>query len=290
MDSVLIIADIEGSTGCQCREDAKLFTPGWAKACRELSLDLAAICIELKKAGVERIRIKDFHRTGYNIFREMLPAGIELDQGYCAGPAAGIGEVTGFNLLMLVGLHAASGTSGFLPHTLTSKFAELTVNGNSICEAELFASSVASFGLAPIFFSGCPEACRQAKAVFPEMVTHAIAKPAVAPAQELRQQLAFAAVSSLRHSSRNIYAPQGPFTVVIKMRDGAQAAAKTRKRWGFSGKDEMITFDCADAKSLYWQLIRAAYLTPLTEYFIDYSLPAANALGWLALQWAEKNA
>ena len=64
--------------------------------------------------------------------------------------------------LMMLGMHAASGTGGFLAHTLTSRLASLEVNGRPLAEIELFAASLAPHNIPVIFFSGCPVACAQA--------------------------------------------------------------------------------------------------------------------------------
>ncbi len=294
MTAILILADIEGSTACLRREDAQLFNDGWVRACAGLTLDLNAICLGLQKAGATRIRIKDFHRTGYNIFKDMLIDGVELDQGYKSGPAIGIGAVRGYDLLMMVGLHAASGTPGFLPHTLTSKVAAIEVNDHPLCEAELFASSVAEFGLRPAFFSGCQEACAQAAWIIPGLAVCEVEKPLIEPVTQIRKRLAEKAAEALTtfNSDPNRlpqpYLPAGPFDARITMRDGAAEAQKLRKRWSLHGSDEMIEFSAPDMNALYWQLIRIVYLTPTICRHLEISLRAANLAGKIAHLWAHR--
>ncbi len=290
MSSVLIIADIEGSIGCRCREDASLFNSGWVRACVGLSLDLAAICNELKKAGAGRIRIKDFHRTGCNIFSELLPGGVELDQGYSAGPVIGIGEVDGFDMAMFVGMHAASGPAGFLPHTLTSRFALLTADGAPLCEAQLFASSLASSGLAAAFFSGCDQACSQAKLAMPWLQTFSINKPLTDDVTRLRGELAKKAAAATKGKNLEIYNPGGPFRVVAKMRDGEKAAKKLRQRWKIGGSGDKLEFVSPDMNDLYWKLLKIAYLGPMSYRFLRPSLALANFFGSLSLAWARRQA
>ena len=292
MTAILILADIEGSTGCNRREDAQLFNDGWVCACHELSRDLNVLCRALKEAGAERIRIKDFHRTGFNVFRAMLDPAIELDQGYVAGPAIGIGDVTGFDMLMMTGMHAASGTAGFLPHTLTSKFAGIEVNGRYLCEAELFAASVASYDIKPVFFSGCPTACAQAETAIKGLSVAVVEKPLRAEPELIRQQLAKAAVKAFNQACRDDplppYLPRGPFKTRITMRDGAMAAEKLRKTWALAGENNEIAFTAKDMTELYWQLIKLAYLTPFTLRFLSTSLAIANLAGKVAHVWARK--
>lgn len=291
MSSVLILADIEGSTGCSRVEDSQLFNDGWVKACVAMSKDIACISTHLRNSGARRIRVKDFHRTGFNLFKELLPDFVELDQGYCAVPVPGIGNVNGFDLLMMTGMHAASGSNGFIPHTLTSRFAEIVVNGKLLSECELFASSVSDAGLRPVFFSGDRTACDQAAAVIKNISVFQINKPLQKSEDQTRIELAQAAAASLDNNSVDVFQPVGgPFSVKIRMRDGSPAASKLRKGWLFSGNDEYIEFSSENMPDLYWQLIRLAYLSPVTEMYLSQSLWAANLWGRLTLLWARKRA
>jgi hypothetical protein len=92
------------------------------------------------------------------------------------GPVPGIGDPGDADAVLMLGMHAASGTNGFLPHTLTSRLAKLVVNGRPMAEVELFAASLAPFNIVPIFFSGCPVACQQARERIRGVRTHAIDK------------------------------------------------------------------------------------------------------------------
>lgn len=290
MSSVLILADIEGSTGCSCVEDSRLFNDGWVKACVAMSKDIACISTHLRDAGAGRIRVKDFHRTGFNLFKELLPDFVELDQGYCAAPVPGIGDVSGFDLLMMTGMHAASGTGGFIGHTLTSRFAEIMVNGKLLSECELFASSVANAGLRPVFFSGDQMACDQATAAIKGVFVFPVNKPLQESEDQTRLELAQAAAASLSNNAVDVFQPNGPFSVKIRMRDGAPAAGKLRKCREFSGNDEYIEFTSENMPDLYWQLIRLAYLSPVAERYLSQSLWAANLWGRLTLSWARRRA
>ena len=290
MTSVLIIADIEGSTGCHNRQDSQLFNDGWVRACVELSRDIDQIGRQLLNSGVSRVRVKDFHRTGYNLFREIIDEGIEIDQGYQIGPIIGIGEARGFNRLLMTGMHAASGTDGFLPHTLTSKFAGIFVNGEPLTEAELFAASVAPAGLVPTFFSGCETACRQAARAIKNIKTFMVNKPLAETPQSIRENLAHAAVSSLSSFSEKLFIPEGPFNVVVKMRDGEKAAAKLRKTWKFPGESDELHFSSDNIHTLYWQLVRLAYLKPFYEKHLATAINIANMSGRLTQIWARRRA
>ncbi|HEY9070798.1 MAG TPA: M55 family metallopeptidase, partial [Candidatus Ozemobacteraceae bacterium] len=178
--TVLLLTDIEGSTGCLSREGALLGTPDWAIACRELSRDADAVVRALFEAGATKVWIQDFHRTGFNLLRKLIDPRAILRQGYKAGPVPGIGMPPAADTVMMIGFHAASGTPGFLPHTLTSRFARLRIDGRILCEAELFTGalgSLAESGMRARLFSGCPVACAQAREALPGIRTVPIDKP-----------------------------------------------------------------------------------------------------------------
>jgi D-amino peptidase len=173
---LLIVADIEGSSGCLSREASVLKTDAWALACRELSLDLGAVVSALFSAGAERILVKDFHRSGYNILRDFIDPRAELLLGYRNGSVPGMGSPRGFDAALFIGMHAASGTEGFLAHTMTSRIAKLEIEGKPVTELELFASALAVEGIRPLFFSACPIACAQAETALPGIQTWPIEK------------------------------------------------------------------------------------------------------------------
>jgi D-aminopeptidase len=144
--NILIIADIEGSSGCLDNRYSSFMTPQWPGACLGMTLDVKALTDALLEAGAAPITVKDFHRTGYNIFPGMLHPAVRLLSGYSAGPVPGLGDPGKGTALLMIGMHAPSGSEGFLPHTLTSRIAKLTVNGETVSEAQLFSASLAGYG------------------------------------------------------------------------------------------------------------------------------------------------
>lgn len=125
---IFVIADIEGSSGCLTRESAKFLGRGWPGACLDMSLDVSTLAHALLDAGVDQVHIQDFHRTAYNIFPSLVPPGAGLSQGYRPGPVPGMGNPGQFDALMMLGMHAPSGTRGFLAHTLTSRIKAVLIN------------------------------------------------------------------------------------------------------------------------------------------------------------------
>ncbi len=290
-NQILIIADIEGSSGCWDYRASSFMTPEWARACVAMTLDVSAVVAALFKAGVEHISVKDFHRTGYNLLPEMINANSEIIHGYRRGPVPGIGDPGKAQAVIFMGMHAASGTDGFLAHTLTSRIEQLEVNGKPMAEIELFASSLAPFGIRPIFFSGCPVACEQAGAVVENISLYPINKttgPERFDAESWRSGLVTSAVESLENDLSVPYQPDGSLRALVKMRDGADAARKIANRWNLECDGNQIILSVPDTQALYMQLIRICYLTPLVVKTLPFCLMAYNLWGRIGLVWVRR--
>ena len=285
--SVLILSDIEGSSGCWGYTGSSFMTEGWRRGCVEMTRDVNAVVTALFEAGVKHITVQDFHRTGYNLLPELIDPRAVVRSGYRRGPVPGIGDPGHAEVVMLLGMHAASGTGGFLPHTLTSRIARLEVNGRPMAEVELFSASLAPFGIRPIFFQGCPVACAQAKEAIEGIDVYPIDKtlgPEGFDAPSWRAGLAREAVRSLKNETTVPYTPKGPFKAVITMRDGAEEAQRLARRWGFRQEGAQIFLEAQTIQALYQDLIRLCYLTPLVEKMLPFALLWHRAVGRLGLQ------
>lgn len=267
-------------------------TGEWSRACLGMTGDVAAVVSALLGAGVKNITVKDFHRTGYNLFPGLIPPPAKIVSGYSVGPVPGLGDPGGAGAVLFTGMHAASGSGGFLAHTLTSRIARLEVNGKLMSEVELFASSLAPYEIRPVFFSGCPEACAQARGAIPGIETFPVDKsggPGSIDAAAWRKDLAEAAVRALNNPATAPYRPEGPFEAVVTMRDGEVAAWKLARRWGLPSRGKEIIILEADIHGLYRALIRLCYLTPLVEKLGSPALRLYGLMGRYGLWWAERN-
>ena len=288
---ILIIADIEGSSGCFDYESGTFMGRGWPRACLEMSLDINAVAGALLDAGVQQVYVKDFHRTGYNLFPRMIDPRATLIQGYSTGPVPGIGNPTDASGLIMVGMHAPSGAGGFLPHTLTSRISKLMVNGRLMSEAQLFSASLAPFGIAPLFFSGCPIACRHAARAIQGISCLAIDKFCLKKAFDVglwRQELATMAVEMITKKESRVYDPQGPFHSVVTMDGGKKSARIIASRWGFIQRGADLHLNASTLQELYEMLIKLAYLTPFTRKILPLGLPLYNLVGKMGRFRAEK--
>jgi D-amino peptidase len=286
---ILIIADIEGSSGCPDYEASSFMTAKWASACLEMTRDVNAVAGALLDAGA-RVTIHDFHRTGYNLIGERIDPRAKLVQGYRRGPVPGLGHPGTAEAVMFIGLHAASGTDGFLAHTLTSRISRLAVNGRPLTEVELFAASLAPYGVRPLFFTGCPVACDQARAAIPGIATFAVHKPFTTGGRGIekwRQAMARAAVNSLKTKAPPPFLPRGPFQAEVRFRDGAQAARQVQTRWDFTRAGNTILLEADTLAKLYDDLIKIAYLTPRVQALLPLGLFLYRILGVVGITWVK---
>ncbi len=285
---ILIIADIEGSSGCWDYRASSFMTHSWARACLEMTRDVNVVVQALFDAGARQVSIRDFHRTGYNLLSEHLDPRAHLVQGYRAGPVPGMGDPQETEAAMFLGMHPASGSGGVLPHTLTSRIRELRVNGRLVSEVELFAASLAPFGLRPVFLSGDPVACRQAEAAIHGIQTYAIEKnggPSVFRPGPWRCGLARAAVKALANNDARPYTPPGPLQARVLLRGGAPAARRLARRWHLQAVGAELRITSPDIHHLYRMLINLFFLTPTTERLLPLSLGLSRLYGRLGLGW-----
>jgi len=288
---VLIVADIEGSSGCWSYEASAFKTMAWVGACAAMTRDVQAVVTGLFAGGVRQVVVKDFHRTGYNLLPEWIDPRARVVGGYKLGPVPGIGNPYAAEAVLFLGLHAASGSDGFLAHTLTSKIQHLEVNGKLLPEVALFSASLAPFGVRPIFFSGCPVACDQAQNFIPGIHVYPIDKCGGRDGfaeNQWRKGLAAAATNALENSRSDVYDPKGPFHATLTMRDGTHTAKKMAQRWGLECRGAQIRFTRNRFKKLYRDLIRICYLTPMAERLLPLALAASNLRGRAGLAWLRR--
>ncbi len=270
---------------------SSFLTPSWPEACYKMTLDVAAVVDALFKAGAESIIVKDFHRTGFNILPELINHRAVVDQGYRIGPVPGIGNPLQATGLLMIGMHAPSGSNGFLAHTLTSRISRLEVNGALMSEAELFSASLAPFGLTPLFFSGCPVACHHVLQKIPGVHCYPIDKSKLQPEtseSEWRKSLAETAAESLSNKEHMPFHPAGPFEAVVEMRDGSKTAEKLAERWNLQVSDSRLLLQHNDINQLYNQLMEICYLTPTIRKILPLGLHLFNLRGRLGLSWVRR--
>ena len=266
-----IVADLEGSTGAWTKAHTQLATPEWQEARVELTRDINTAAGALFERGARGVVVKDFHRTGYNLIPAYLDKRVKRVSGYYTGPAVGYGNLHGADFALFVGLHAAGGNEkGFLAHTLTSRIAEVLVNGKRTCEAELFATVLSAFRVPVVYFSGCPAACREVTERMSWVRTCAIEKdpPSFREANR-RKEYTLQAREKLRQSILEIPTVEGlplftlkpPFECRVTFQE--EREARRMNAWGFPQEGRTIHFHSEEFLEMYVNLLKIAYFPRL---------------------------
>jgi D-aminopeptidase len=281
-----IVADLEGSTCAWTKAHTLLGTPEWQEARVELTRDLNAAAAALFEGGVKGVVVKDFHRTGYNLIPAQMDRRVKLVSGYYTGPAIGYGKLHGADFALFVGLHAAGGNKeGFLAHTLTSRIAEILVNGKRICESELFATVLSAFRVPLAFFSGCPAACREVKERMDWVVTCPIPKdPLVYRDRNKREEFIHQARDGLRKSILTIPAVEGlplfamnpPFECRVVFQE--EAEARKMNAWNFPQEGRVIRFHAEKFMEMYENLLKVAYFPRLAYTLRHLAIPLTRVV------------
>jgi len=247
-----------------------------------MTRDVNAVVTALFDVGVNELTVQDFHRTGYNLLPERIDSRARVVSGYRRGPVPGIGNPGHPDAVLLLGMHASSGSDGFLAHTLTSRISRLDVNGRLMSEIELFSASLAPYGIRPIFFSGCPVACAEASKVIRGIDVYPIDKTGGREGFAVgawRAGLGRAAAESLSNLKTEPYSPKGPFEAILTMRDGEYQARELATRWGLAYEGPEIFIETPDIQQLYEGLIKLCYLTPFTEKALPFALVLHKLVG-----------
>ena len=81
---------------------------------------------------------------------------------------------------------------------------------------------------------------------------------------------------------------RGPLQAVVQMRDGDDAARELANRWHLDYDANRILLNVPDMPTLYLELIRICFLTPLVEKTLPVGLFAYNLRGRLGLDWVRR--
>ncbi len=163
---VFISVDIEGATGVasfsQCsRPDSQFFDYPFAR--RALIGDVNAAIRGAKRAGAERVVVKDSHATCKNLLIDELEPGTELISGFGAtrdGMMDGIDD--SFAAAMLVGYHGQAGrTCAMMDHALVGGLYRFWVNDTECGEIAVSAAAAGACGVPTILVTGDHATCAE---------------------------------------------------------------------------------------------------------------------------------
>jgi D-amino peptidase len=164
---VAIFADIEGSFGIWRMRQCHTGTAEWQYGRYCLTEDVNAVIGGAFDAGAAEVTVKDTHGSGFNCIVKKLDKRAKYIGGHFVHPTL-FGNVSDYNLILYVAIHAASGTAdAFFPHTHSGIISELRINGRRACEMDVYGGYLGEFGLPVGFVSGEDIAVEQALTTMP---------------------------------------------------------------------------------------------------------------------------
>ncbi|THB77384.1 MAG: amino acid amidase [Desulfobacteraceae bacterium] len=175
--NIFISADIEGVTGTTVWDEATKTHPDYPEFQAQMTREVSAACLGALEAGADRILVKDAHSTARNLIAGDLPGSVELVRGWSRHPYMMMQELDdSFDAVLFVGYHGpATGVGNPLAHTMdSSKFAEVTINGEVASEFLINTYTAAMENVPVAFISGDREICELASSRVPGIKSVAV--------------------------------------------------------------------------------------------------------------------
>ncbi|HEX7245124.1 MAG TPA: M55 family metallopeptidase [Solirubrobacterales bacterium] len=158
--NVLIAADMEGIAGIERSGECLPAYPSAYARGRRLMTDEILVAVEaLRKGGVERIAVGDWHMVGTNVERERMPAGVEvrpiadlaLTEAESSMAKANGGPL---DAVVMIGHHASTpNPRAFCSHTFIWEM-EVLLGGDSLSEVQVYAQALAAEGVPVLAVAG----------------------------------------------------------------------------------------------------------------------------------------
>ena len=163
---VYIFADMEGCSGVTNSEQVA-GGEGALRMAEDINVCVAA-CFE---AGATRVVVRDGHSSGTNVDPAKIDPRAELIQG--PTPGVRYQHLEGCEAIILLGYHAMSLTpNAILAHSYSSKHTQaMYINGREVGEIGIDALIAGEHGVPVILVQGADDACREAQAWIPKVVT-----------------------------------------------------------------------------------------------------------------------
>jgi len=170
---IYISADIEGVAGIAHWDEAEKNAADWAAYRLTMTREVAAACKGALAAGAREVTVKDAHGSGRNILAERLPRQTRLIRGWSGHPFSMVQDIDSSHAaIAMIGYHAPAGSpANPLSHTMSTRYAEVRLNGAIASEFMLNSYSTIWSGVPVAFFSGDAGLCQLAGELFPGLET-----------------------------------------------------------------------------------------------------------------------
>jgi D-amino peptidase len=173
---VYISADMEGIGGVSTwTVQASSGGQEYQKFRRLMTKEVNAAVQGAFAAGATEVLVSDSHANAQNIDVELLDKRVRLIRAWPRplGMVGGIDDT--FDALVFVGYHAGAGQgAATLSHTISGKFFDIKLNGNSMPEAGINGAIAAEFNVPVVFLSGDQTICAEAERLFGPIETVAV--------------------------------------------------------------------------------------------------------------------
>ena len=162
---VYVVADMEGISGIVNRQQVMRGEPEFQEGRRLLAGDVNAAISGAFDGGATRVVVGDIHASQRNLPMEQMDPRAE----YEVPPGPNLPTLdSGFKALVIVGMHAMSGTSrAFMEHTIEPAWHRYSIDGIEHGEIALLAFGAAAIGVPTVFVSGDHAAIDEASALMP---------------------------------------------------------------------------------------------------------------------------
>ncbi|QHI69832.1 M55 family metallopeptidase [Tichowtungia aerotolerans] len=170
---VMIRSDVEGVTGVTTYTEAENSEFGRAM----LMNDLLACIDGLLAGGATEIVVYDEHTDGRNVDMAALPKEVSVIRGKPHYTPEWGGIDDSYDAMVIVGLHAKSGTPGaVLPHSYSRKNLDIRLNGRSFGEIGVEAAVAGDFGVPLWLITGDSAGMAEAESDIPGVRTVSVKK------------------------------------------------------------------------------------------------------------------
>ena len=235
---ILLMTDLEGVAGVVSFEDQAFSSGRYYDAAKKLlTAEVNAAVDGLLQAGVEEVLVVDGHGPGAIQFEDLHPAA-RLLHGRPLAPWASLARIfETCDAGMMIGQHAMAGVqTSNMSHTQNSRAIDYyKLNGRKIGEIAQFALFCGALGVPMIFLSGEEDACQEAQALIPGIVTASVKQglgrgSAISlSAPEARRRICAGAKQAVEQQRSSPIPPlvwEGPFVLEIRYFSTSDADAR----------------------------------------------------------------
>lgn len=206
--TVLISADMEGSTGVATPDDVTPGSPYFARARECWVADLNVVVASLLAHGAGEVVVTDAHGNASNLEQSLIDPRAALIRGRPRRFGMLEGIDSGIDGVVFLGYHGAPGSGGVLSHAfMAAGIHTIHVNGEVAGEGTINSHLASAFGVPVVLVTGDDAACAEARRYAPDaelvQTKEAVGRftARLRPVEPVRRDLAGAAERAMKRLS-----------------------------------------------------------------------------------------